>query len=366
MDHPDRADLVDAARRDLAVGRWPAMLKKLFLSALVLLSCLLLVETIVRGTWPVDQAPALAWDAENQLLIHSPNQIGYRFPDRNPAHPVLYTINHEGWNNVLDFDRSRDYSRHLAILVGDSFVEALQVAPSEAISARLQSQLGDTWRVYGMGISGAPLSQYLQMARAAERKYHPDIIIVVLVHNDFIESYAPPSNHVYASFWQTDGVRMIPPAVYHPSLAAPIMASSWATGRLAFSLVRPNVAHKQRWEMGVDIERVTADADDTERITDYLFAQFAQMKSTLLFVMDGPRDAIEAGRLPHASPVFALNVMARERAAAHGLRFVDLSPVFAHDFYDHQRPFSFPSDYHWNARTHDLVARTILPLVIHQ
>ncbi len=364
------------------------MLKRLFLSALVLLSALLIVETIVRGTWPVDQAPALAWDSDNQLLIHRPNQIGYRYPDRDVKHPVLYTVNAEGWASPFDYG-DRDYTRHLAVVIGDSFVEALQVDPSESLASRLSICLNphmsrdidggrchplanepQTWRVIPMGMSGAPMSQYLQMARAAERKYHPDIIIVALVHNDFIESYAPPDNPLYRSFWTANGTRMIPPAVYHPRYWSSVMASAWATGRLAVKVASDwqQPAPKSDWEMGVDTERMgRANMEETERITDYLFSQFAQMKSTLLFVMDGPRDAIEAGRLPQASPVFALNVMARDRAAAHGLRFVDLSPVFAHDFYDHQQPFSFTgTDYHWNKYAHDLVARTIQPFVISQ
>lgn len=339
-------------------------MKRLFLSLCVLVSALLIVETIVRESIPVDQTPALAWDASNQLLIHRPHQTGVRYPDRNLSHPVRYSINTEGWNSLKDFPLN-DHRTHLGIIIGDSFVEALQVNPEQGLWARLQRYLPIDWNIYSLGMSGAPLSQYLQMARYAERTYHPDIIIVVLVHNDFIESYDPPANPLYQSFWRTDGIKMLGPQVYHPRLWSDWLASDWATRRLAIqTLSRWQQTPKVGWEMGVDTSRLAP----PDRVTEYLFEQFALLKSktSLLFAMDGPRDAIEAGHLPQDSPVFALNVMARERAAAHGLRFVDLSPVFARAWYDSHQTFSFPSDYHWNAYAHDLVARTLLPYVVHQ
>lgn len=378
-------------------------MKQLFLSACALISALLLVETVVRGYLPVDQTPILAWDADAQLLIHAPNQTGVRYPSQDINDPVRYSINAQGWNAQFDYPARRDYTRHLAVIIGDSFVEALQVTPFESLGGQLNDKLNEPgracnqsktfywrqnpddlraqmqcpgmWWVYPMGISGAPLSQYLQMARAAERRYHPDIIIVVLVHNDFIESYERPDNPVYESFWHTDGVKMIGPKVYQRRPWSTVMASSWATGRFTLQtlsrLSQPVLA--VNWSMGVDVTKNLAQLSESARITDYLFGQFEALKSktSLLFVMDAPRDAIERGDDPTHAPVFALNIMARQLAAAHGLRLLDLTALFqyAWDGKEGMKPHvpnSFPSDYHWNAYAHDLVARTILPYVVKQ
>lgn len=368
-------------------------MKRIFLSLCAIGAALLMVETVVRGSIPVDHVPALAWDAQSQLLIHRPHQKGVRYPDRDLAHPVRYSINAQGWNAQYDYPE-RDYSRHLAIVIGDSFVEALQVQQYDAMPHMLYHWLNEPkkcatdapaedlawidavsgqhkcnldWRVYSMGISGAPLSQYLQMARAAERKYHPDIIIVILVHNDFIESYERPDNQVYESFWHTDGVKMIGPKVYKPRAWSDVMASQWATGRLAIqTLSRMNQQPKPAtWQMGVDVTRNLAQMGQTAVITDYLFEQFALMKSktSLLFAMDGDRSYIESGE---GTEVKLLNIVVQQRAAAHGLRFVDLDSVFTTDWVANHHAFSFPSDYHWNKYAHNLVAQTLLPMVVKQ
>lgn len=306
---------------------------------------------------PVNQTPALAWDAEHQLLIHQPNTYGTRYLD---GHAVGYHINAQGWNAPYDYPLN-DHTQHLAIVIGDSFVEALQVDPYAGLTVDLQRDLGLTWRVYGMGMSGAPFSQYLQMARFAERTYHPDIIIVVLVHNDFIESYDWPDRNPYRNFWHTDGVKMIPPAVYHPTVASTVMASPFILGRMVISALAPHPATPSpQWQMGIDVPRNLAQMSETTRITDYLFGQFESLKSktSLLFVMDGPRD-----RDPHYSGVWWLNGMAGILTNKHSLRFLDLTPTFESA---HGGPTGFQHDYHWNAYAHDLVARTILPYVVKQ
>ncbi len=332
--------------------------------SLALLLALLAIEDIIRLTLPIDQAPALQWDATNQLLIHRPNQTGVRYPTRDKSQPVRYTINAQGWNAPYDYSDARDYGRHLAVVVGDSFVESLQVAPAESVSARLQAQLNG-WRVYGLGMSGAPMSQYLQMARYAERTWKPDIIVVIVVHNDFIESYDPPDNPLYASFWQTDGQRMIMPHAYQPRLGSHLMASNWATGRFAVQLFRQQTAQASTadFQMGVDVGKLARQMTRTRKVADYLFGQFAQMKIPLLFAMDAPRDMIEAGEDPKTSQVYALNQMAAELTAAHHLRFLDLTPVMT--VIGRSTDLSFPSDYHWNAYAHDLVARMLRSHIQH-
>lgn len=323
------------------------------------------MEVAARITLPIDQSPALAWNSQNHLLIHRAGQTGMRYPDKNADHPVRYTINAQGWNSWRDYP-SRDYSHHLAVVIGDSFVEALQVAPSESVAERLWQQLPTSWSVYGMGISGAPLSQYVQMARYAEVTWHPDLIIFMLVHNDFIESYEAPDNRLYESFWHSDGHQMIMPKDYAPRFGSGLMSSSWATGRLAIQFFRPPYGPPtETWQMGIDVPRNLHQLALTRTVTDYLLTQIATLKSATLLVMDAPRSAIEQGENPHVSPVYELNRLVQQSASLHQLRLVDLTGLFFVDYTNHHQTMSFRTDYHWNARTHDLVARTLAPLVQH-
>lgn len=341
-------------------------MRKLTFSALVLLCGLACVETYFHAVG-VDQAPLLQWDADAQMLIHQPQQTGWRYPD---GIPVRYTINAQGWNAPADYP-ARDYRTHVAAVIGDSFVEALQVDPTESLSARLAAGLGpSSWRVYNFGMSGAPLSEYLHTAHVVTERYHPEIIIVVLSHNDFGESYHPPSNALYRSFWTVEGsgAWTRAPVPYLPSLSAAGMASPVATWRTAVQIGRWFASPTtDTWHMGIDVAQM--DDATTASVTDWLFADFTNVRDqshgSFLFVMDAPRDQLEHGMDPTASVVYPLNRLAQQTAQHYGFPFIDLTPVFQADFQEHGHTFSFRRDYHWNNYAHNLVAQTILPSVQH-
>src|SRR5262249_7132862 len=88
-------------------------------------------------------------------------------------------------------------------VIGDSFVEALQVPHDRSMGERLAGLLalgGGHIEVYRFGIGGAPLSQYLSMAERGVVLYRPDWIIVIIVHNDFDESYRHTPGRYTSSF----------------------------------------------------------------------------------------------------------------------------------------------------------------------
>ncbi len=51
------------------------------------------------------------------------------------------------------------------------------------------SRDGRAVEVYRFAISGAPMSQYLYMMECEITAYQPDWIVVILIHNDFDESF---------------------------------------------------------------------------------------------------------------------------------------------------------------------------------
>lgn len=83
-------------------------------------------------------------------------------------------------------------------MIGDSFIEGLQVNVADNASAVLESRLKadaacasyPNIEVDSYGMSGAPMSQYLSMLRYAARMYPADVYIVNIVDNDFDESWA--------------------------------------------------------------------------------------------------------------------------------------------------------------------------------
>jgi len=100
-------------------------------------------------------------------------------------------INNAGFIAATDYvpaTHRRPDAPPVVAVIGDSFVEALMAPLGATFVSRLSSRIGQRGEVYGFGISGAPLSQYLAWADNARRQYRPELLIVSVVSNDFDES----------------------------------------------------------------------------------------------------------------------------------------------------------------------------------
>jgi hypothetical protein len=360
-------------------GRLSAPVRKLLLLSLPVLavSIACLEFGLFRYVVVVDNVPLATYDHAHQLLKYWPGQTGVRYPDRDRRHPVTYSINDDGWNSAHQAYAPDRKSRRRVAVIGDSFVEAFQVNPAQSVSARLESVLGPAgFEVYSFGISGAPLSQYLHMARYVARAFHPDAIVVVIVHNDFIESYREKPERFSASFLRLQlgqTVREVPPLPYERRPIAQWALAHSATLRLGFyawrvmaetAAVRPPPGSAAaRFEANIDVTELDQEEPRIERATHYLFGQFAQLEHSanvrVLFAMDGPREALYAGKDPRTLEVYRLNRLARAAAERAGLPFVDLTEAFIEDYARNRRRFEFATDNHWNAEAHDLAAREI-------
>ena len=108
-----------------------------------------------------------------------------------------------------------------------SFVDTAQGFP-EVIERQLNAA-GVPAEVLRFGMDGAPLSQYLHMLRREVSAFKPDLVVVLLIHNDFDESYRFLKTR-YASAFLKIGVdeegrpRRSPPPISRP--AAPTRCAS--------------------------------------------------------------------------------------------------------------------------------------------
>jgi hypothetical protein len=333
----------------------------------------------------VDNFPLATFDQTNQILKYWPDQSGIRYPDRDRRHPVAYSINDDGWNSIHPaYQAARGVLQRIAI-VGDSYVEGFQVSPSESVAARLEMLLGPTrFEVFPFGISEAPLSQYLQVARYVVHTFHPDAVVVVLVHNDFVESYRPKPGRFSNSLLHVhlgDTVREVPPLPYERSPLAQWLLARSATARFGYfclrSLNAATVEHAKdgkppaHFQANVDADELATEEPHIRQAARYLFGKFAELQRStetpFLFVMDSPREALYRGEDPRELAVYRLNRIAREIASEAGLSFVDLTDVFESDYRQFQQRFEFAADNHWNAHGHEVVAREVyrrlLPLL---
>jgi GDSL-like Lipase/Acylhydrolase family len=311
----------------------------------------------------------------NGLIRYVPNQAGIWRVRNEIAAP--YAINAQGWNSGLaDYSIERKPGIGRVAVVGDSMVEAMHVPHDRSIAERLTTELsedGHAVETYRFAISGAPLSQYLHMVEREVVLYRPDWIVVVLLHNDFNESFESVQGRYTSSFLKlriSDGeaVEEVPSTPWKPGVAdwlrrtavARYMYYRWQVRAEAIRDLFLRPAQAMRYEAYIDVDAVLAQMPRIEVATDHVFSRMAAVArdngARLLLAMDAGRGAIY---LDGTSRALALNQLAADLARKHGLAFVDLDPVFRADWNVNRKPFEFASDGHWNEHGHATAARAV-------
>ena len=355
------------------MGRLRSLAANLALSVASIAVFLAVCELVVfRLIWPASDVPEN--DFVDGVVRYAPHQSGvWRVRDEIAA---PYRINGQGWNSGIgDYAIQRRAGVRRIAIVGDSYVEALQVAYDRSLGERLAADLaagGNAPEVYRFGISGAPLSQYLQMIEREVVHYRPDWIVVLIVHNDFDESYKFKTGRYTSSFLKlrVEEGRVVgetPPVPWRPGALEWLRQTATARFFLYRWQVRPEVLVNlllPRAEAATgadtDITGVLADEAGVTAVTDYVFgridATVHAMGARLLLAMDGDRFAIYQGG---DSPALALNRLAAETAARHQIPFIDLEPVFEADWRAVHRRFDSDADGHWNEHGHAVAAAAI-------
>ena len=108
------------------------------LSLLSLFLTVLFAELILfRFVWKAPDLPTL--DYVNEVVRYQPNQDGvYRIKNEIEA---TYNINSAGWNSSYDYYREeKTAGKYRIAVVGDSYVEALQVQFDQSLAEQLEAE----------------------------------------------------------------------------------------------------------------------------------------------------------------------------------------------------------------------------------
>jgi len=331
---------------------------------------------VFRFIWLASDIPRL--DFVSDVVRFAPHQSGVRRLRDEVAAP--FAINAQGWNSGIgDYSRERRPGVARVAMVGDSFVEGLHVANTASLAEVLGRTITADRRpteVHRFAISGAPLSQYVHMVEREVLGYRPDWIVVVVIHNDFDESFRFVQGRYTSSFMKfkvADGkvVTEIPPTPWRPDALEFLRQTATARFLLYRWQVRPQALvdfflpapaqAASRIAAWVEIDRILALRREVEAVADHSVTRLAALSrgigARLLLVMDSDRPAIESGSAD--SPAHELNRILAAAAARHGVEFLDLHPVFAAHWAMHRRRFEFNVDGHWNELGHSIVAAAI-------
>lgn len=313
------------------------------------------------------------------VLRYVPGQTGVHRVQNDIAAP--FAINAQGWNSShKSYALERTSGVPRIAVIGDSMVESFQVSPEQNFADRLERKFADGGRdveVYRFALSGTPLSHYLLVLESEVVKYAPDLVIVLLIHNDFHESFfrgaADPAASPFQRLLLQGGrvVREVPPPPYAARWMDSVrQLATWRYLRYREQLSIPFIMaqlrtgrNREQMIANVYADEIREHIDEIRVATDYLFGRIGavtrQNGINLLFVMDGHRAAIYDDEVAKQEDALALNAVAAEFAAKHRIPFVDLHPRFAAEWRMRRQKFEFPSDGHWNASAHEFVAGVI-------
>lgn len=292
-----------------------------------------------------------------------------------------FAINEQGWNSGLaSYGNSRVDGLGRIAIIGDSYVNAMTV-PFDASFAELtqarMSESGCPVEVFRFGMPGAPLSHYLYVLLREIIEYKPDLVVILLIHNDFDESFLFKPGRYTSSFLKLrldDGIvsQEIQPHPYSPGFFDRLRLSGmfryfyYTQGvrleylrRLAFG-VAPN-----GFEANIDVAKTMELFNSVSSATNYTLGQMARVTQEhgigLVIMMDGHRQVIY-GEAPadRAYGPLALNALVGEVAQVYDLPFIDLHDHFSRDWRRRGLRFEYDTDWHWNVLAHRFVADVLV------
>ena len=335
----------------------------------------LLLEAAFRFL-PVAYLPRIEPVNEAAPMAHFAPNVEYRWSrDWNFSVVTHKRSNNYGFISAVDY-RPEERTPLLAV-VGDSLVEANQVDAGKSMGEILHASLGAKGRVYTFSMAGAPLSQYLAYAEYARRKFGADSLAIVVAPNDFDESLLKYKSEGRFHYFNDDGSMQrvdydlsgAKALLRHSAVLRYVMQNIEAGQRLD-QLVRGFQNKTPNTESGEALEKRLA---DSKRVIDIFFEQLPARTGLgperVVFVVDPLRRAIYSadawaeaqkgfyGRIPQ---YFA------EQARARGYEVIDLRPAFVHSFKLGRIIEVAPTDSHWSAIGHQLVAEELARSKVYQ
>ena len=350
-------------------------LQLLVLTAPALLLLGVALELCVRVLLPVADIPDTVFHPT--LGNHyAPHQQGTFAVGASAEIRAPYRINGQGWRSPHEFGARRPGAHRVAV-IGDSFVEALQVPYAQSFPARIEEWIrreipSTPHEVFAYGHAGASLAQYLNVLRSLSHT-EPDAVVVNLVHNDFQDSlfgFGRKDNLTLRPL--ADGAfEDVPPrpvsnlqlkrAVRHSALARYLIGNlrlntgGWIRGLF--------YGDTRRYQANVDLDAQTL-LDQPALLRALLRHLLAELRAAaprahMLLVVDADRTAIYNGEDPRASDVYAYNDQLRRAGEAAGIAVVDLTDAFEASWRSQRQRFDWTRDFHWNPHGHAVVANVV-------
>ena len=336
-----------------------------------ILFCFVLCELFFRYVITACEAPYVYFDSFDQILRYDINdgKEGIYTIGKFAKGRAKWRINNYGWNSKIDYVPRLEKNKPLIAIIGDSYIEAFQVSVEDNIAAILQGLVKNEYDAYSFGMSGAPLSQYLQMSRYVNRHFGPEVIVFNIIHNDFDESIRDLNNKPYFLQIGYDSERFfeLPIYPYKPNAIRRILGRSalirYFYINLQITEIVTNLTNERRnsdFNANIDVNEAMGNCEIIKNSTFFLIRKIKEEnpRKVLIFMIDAPRQDIYSGTI-HNSNVLWLHRILEEACAQYNCHFIDLTVPFSKKFGETGVKFNSDYDYHWNELGHGLAARAL-------
>lgn len=331
---------------------------------------LLLLEIVFRTAMPAASLPKSRWNEQYKIPAFEPGASGKYSFGKFCHKGGKWQINNEGWNSPYNYTKN---GKPTIAIFGDSYIEAFQIDIDKSLGPVLQNKLAPQFNVFSFGTSGAPLSQYLQLARYANQKFEPQIMVLNLIHNDFDESIAADQYSKLYLRYRKINDSVFTEDVIEKSPESGLrfrMLNATATGRYllhnlkvqemdftSFFKSKP-ATDTASFNANIDVKKVLAQQKDIRKVTEHILLQFKNEFPSvrLILLMDGLRKEIYENTPTEESNIVWMNTMVRELANQYNIEFIDLTTPFEEDYKKKQTHFESPYDWHWNEYGHQIAA----------
>jgi len=314
-------------------------------------------------------ATDLPWQRGDQFqgFVFIPNQTGTYVIGKLRNHTSRFTINSDGWNATRDYTAERASTVKRIAVIGDSYVLALNVDPSAAMSALVEKDLlarGFKTEVYPFGNWSASAGHYLAIMRYARARFSPDLYIINLVHGDIPESFATLDRAIYLGIRENgDSFEEVPPRMYAPSFTRRLLGHFAIARYLEQNLQISRIFQRaNRFQANVDISNMVQ-TKKARALSKYIFQKYLNEVDgdprRLVIVMDAVREAIYSGIHPSTTSAFEYNKVITATCQELSLYCLDLTDSFWSDYQVNKRRFNSVLDGHWDEYGQQVAARAL-------
>lgn len=349
-----------------------------------MLITLILLEILIRIFAPVSDAPKIVYDSTLGNL-YAPNQIGTYVKSFSSKISALYHINGQGWNSPHNYDTYKSSASYRIAVIGDSFVEAMEVDYDKSYPYIIARELNNNTHLkkyvesYSFGHAGASAIHYAYLMDHVAKTYHPDLVIINLVENDYLASLYGygrkdnwslkiSGNSITEESPKTVSNLYIKKILRHSALARyltinlDLINKSYIINRLFYAETR-NYATSENYASPDELDSKTRQA------ISFALDKYKETSNKygfkFLVVLDADRETIYTGKkIANAQSTSAIDI-ARELIIDKQIPLVDLAPVFYADWSINKNRFDWTTDIHWNENGHQVVAKAVVTWMNH-